>query len=627
MRVAMTALLGLALIGCSDSKFDNPMHASGSKTLVASADGSSVHVVNVEEGTVSTVHVGSEAVITTAVGGEPTRIARHGDRVFVTLRTEGSLAVLQETADGLSVEQTLELGSEPFGVVVSEQGQVYVALSREDKVVALDAETLELTGEWAVPNEPRWLAVSAANTLFVGSQKQGGIYQVDLDNDEVTELTPQPTTLQNAVREVTLTTRVTGDPAVTPDGRFLLVPVLDVDNQTTADEAASAGNNTYYAEVTAGPGRFNPGAAVFGLDTSGRVARTLPTLHAVAAVETTSALPRVVRSFPSSITISPDGKDFWLPMEGSRTVVALTEGDADRANIFDVRTFLDHAQFVSGGFAASPRAAKWTGNGPRSVVYLDRDTAVVHNWLDRSVVPFDAKPFYSGTGEEADPIGLGIRVAESTFDPELERGRLSFHTAVDDMMQANGAGVSCATCHFDGREDGLSWPLEGGPRQTPTLVGVVSETTPITWQSNVESVAEEVQLTSQGRMGGTGATGLVALEVEAYIDFTRQPMPSMSLDAQAVNRGEAIFNRPEVGCADCHPAPTYTDGESHAVRGDTSVNTPTLRGLAASAPYFHDGSSQTLEDVLSTAVIGTMGDASTLSDDEIADLGAFLKSL
>lgn len=623
MRHLTSATLALALVGCADQPFADALHPSGSKTLVVSQDRGDVHVVNVEEGTVSTVDLASREVRQVEVGGEPTRIARHGGRVFVTLREEGSLAVLAESDDGLTLEQTVPLGAEPFGVVTTEDGRVYVALSMEDAVVELDAQTLEVTGRWDIPDEPRWLAVSPGRTVFVGCQKRGGIYQIDTSIDEVVALV-SPSTRSRSGED--MTTRVTGDPAVSPDGRFLLVPVLEVDNRTSEVESAAAGNNSYYATVTAGVGRFNPGAAVFGLNRAGRAVRSLSVLHAVTAT-TEDSVPSIQRSFVSSVTVSPTGEDFLFPLEGSRTIVSLARGQASSESSFSDIAFVDHREFRSAGFATPPRASVLTDPGPRSVVYVDEDTPVVHNWLARTVTPFAANFSYSPTGEETSITAAGVRVETSRFDPSVEAGRIAFHTAQDPAMQADGSGVSCATCHFDGREDGLSWPLTGGTRQTPTLVGRVSETAPITWSGDVESVADEVQITSVGRMGGSGASATLADSVAAYIDWTRQPQPSWALAAAAVERGRLLFEREDVACASCHPAPTYTDGQSHAILGSTTVNTPTLRGIASSAPYLHDGSRGTLRDVISMAVTGSMGDASGLSDSDLADLEAFLKSL
>ena len=55
----------------------------------------------------------------------------------------------------------------------------------------------------------------------------------------------------------------------------------------------------------------------------------------------------------------------------------------------------------------------------------------------------------------------------------------------------------------------------------------------------------------------------------------------------AVRRGETLFRR---DCAACHvPATAFRDGRNHDVGTNGVFETPTLRGLADTAPYFHDG--------------------------------------
>ena len=67
-----------------------------------------------------------------------------------------------------------------------------------------------------------------------------------------------------------------------------------------------------------------------------------------------------------------------------------------------------------------------------------------------------------------------------------------------------GGCLSCATCHAGSRSDGLTWSTLDGPRQTPSLAGVVSATEPVTWDLGVRTVREEAQITSEERMGGAG---------------------------------------------------------------------------------------------------------------------------
>ncbi len=108
-------------------------------------------------------------------------------------------------------------------------------------------------------------------------------------------------------------------------------------------------------------------------------------------------------------------------------------------------------------------------------------------------------------------------------------------------------------------------------------------------------------------------------------------------------------------CLFCHAPPLYSDGNFHNIgleagkpapdpgrggvtkRADdmSAFKTPTLRSVAISGPYFHDGSRATLEEAVRYMASGGGGDArkspllvdTNLSQREIAQLVAFLTSL
>ena len=99
-------------------------------------------------------------------------------------------------------------------------------------------------------------------------------------------------------------------------------------------------------------------------------------------------------------------------------------------------------------------------------------------------------------------------------------------------------------------------------------------------------------------------------------------------DADAVARGRAGFDAQ--GCRGCHDGAAYTDRERHRLSpAQSAIDTPSLLGLAISAPYFHDGSAATLDVLLRDrgAVHGMSDAARMLSDREVSDLTAFLESL
>jgi cytochrome c peroxidase len=120
----------------------------------------------------------------------------------------------------------------------------------------------------------------------------------------------------------------------------------------------------------------------------------------------------------------------------------------------------------------------------------------------------------------------------------------------------------------------------------------------------------------------------------------------------SAKRGFALFNG-KANCAACHSGWAFTDSSFHDVgvaTGDdigrgrlfpTSVKlryafkTPTLRDVARRAPYMHNGSVATLDDVVALYDRGGIDRPSrdpeihplNLSDAEKADLIAFLKTL
>jgi cytochrome c peroxidase len=70
-----------------------------------------------------------------------------------------------------------------------------------------------------------------------------------------------------------------------------------------------------------------------------------------------------------------------------------------------------------------------------------------------------------------------------------------------------------------------------------------------------------------------------------------------------------------------------TPDENGDPRSACAFDTPTLRGIADSAPYLHDGSAATLEDVFFQAP-GMVGKAATeLTTADVEAVVAYLKTL
>lgn len=129
--------------------------------------------------------------------------------------------------------------------------------------------------------------------------------------------------------------------------------------------------------------------------------------------------------------------------------------------------------------------------------------------------------------------------------------------------------------------------------------------------------------------------------LQAYqLSLAAPPAPAGSFDPAAATRGRTVFEGPGQ-CASCHSGPAFTDANvrlhppadsmaepevpSYASRSATKMyRTSPLRGLWQHAPYFHDGSAATLEDVVQ--VYDTRRGFG-LSAAQKADLAQYLKSL
>jgi cytochrome c peroxidase len=178
-----------------------------------------------------------------------------------------------------------------------------------------------------------------------------------------------------------------------------------------------------------------------------------------------------------------------------------------------------------------------------------------------------------------------------------------------------------------------------GPRQTPTLAGRgMKATGPYHWSGEFQTMDAFIDHTVTTRMGGSGfKEAWQRKALEEYVDALpapENPMKQAELTEQQ-QRGAIAFARAE--CGTCHSGQWLTNNQAvnvgtldlDAPSPDTvsSLNVPSLRGLARSAPYLHTGSARTLSERLMNNPRDLHGKTSILSAQEKDDLVAYLKTL
>ncbi len=155
----------------------------------------------------------------------------------------------------------------------------------------------------------------------------------------------------------------------------------------------------------------------------------------------------------------------------------------------------------------------------------------------------------------------------------------------------------------------------------------------------------------EGVTRGTIARAIAAFERTLVSDPSRYDR-YLEGDASALTPAEVRGLRVFAGkgeCTTCHAGPLLTDNGFHniGVVGDdpgrpelfpsprATFKTPSLRDVARTGPYFHDGSAATLEDVIEHYAKGGAPSAKgardihalSLSAEEKRDLAAFLRAL
>jgi cytochrome c peroxidase len=99
-------------------------------------------------------------------------------------------------------------------------------------------------------------------------------------------------------------------------------------------------------------------------------------------------------------------------------------------------------------------------------------------------------------------------------------------------------------------------------------------------------------------------------------------------DAAAVQRGLALFQDAQIGCSTCHNGPKLTNNQTVDVGTGGQFQVPWLVGVAARAPFLHNGCIITLQDRFGPWAGGDQhGKTSQLTAAQINDLVAYLESL
>ena len=573
-----------------------------------------------------------------------------GVRLYVLCQGTGEVRILNLTTG--RVLNTIPVGREPRGFSFSPDGsRLFVANSWDDTVTVIDTEKKRAIATWKAGFEPSSVVEDRAGKLLYVADRIGsdvavlnastgaeeatlpagrGASYLTLAADGsklyATHIYPNPTPHRTPPRsEITVI-----DPAharvierlplpsiagvfhvaVSRDGRLGVVAELHPKNLVPMAHVEHGGvlGNTL---------------TVFGPDV-GRMAEV--------------PLDELDRYFalPFSVAIAPDKSRIYVTNAGSD---CLTVIDTPRL----IAWIHAHPEPFAEDLSASGHyvvARITVGKNPRGLV-LSRDGSrlYVANRLDDTISVIDTR---------ATRVIQTIHLQGPAKVSALRRGEQTFYTA----KYAFQGQFGCSSCHIDSTFDGLQWDLEpdgfGKDIVDNRLLEDLRGTEPFKWNGGNPTIAVECgPRTEKYFWRSQTFDNRTLTDLVLYIrHLPSRPNRWLAANGQLTpvqERGRVIFNRtvdklgqpiPERNrCAFCHSGRKGTSqqsfdvGTGKAVDNSSVFDTPQLTNVALTAPYLHDGSAQSLEEIWTVYNAHDQhGRTNDLTKDELNDLIEYLRT-
>ncbi len=592
--------------------------------------------------------------------------ARCGPKEIHVEPDTGKLLVLCEKRDSLlridpetgTVEGRGATGVSPFAMCPHPDGtRLFVTCRRGQEVLELDASSLETLRRFPLRGDPTGIAVSAdGERLYVGVHSLDQVAVLDVATGRVTKRLaagngPEMIRLAPRIGRV-LVTNLLSNPfkpheppwnevTIIDDATARVVKRVMLENANVGRWVAFNANASLAIVAISRPKNLVPMVQVARgwVVTNGLAILSL--LDDAPPVQLLVDLPNRGFSDPFGVVISPDGRKLYLTCAG-----------VDRVLTIDLSRLRDVAGEASAG--RIPRFADDLGlsrryvtsrievgaNPEALVLSSDGHRLYVANRLDDSISVIDTA---------SDRVVQTLVIGEPPPPDRRFQGERFFHSAARTFQQQFG----CVSCHPDRGFDGLQYDLEPDGLGDNILdnrnLRGVGGTEPFKWTGKNPDITTQCGARTAKWIVRTG--WLSAIEVVELASYIRsiEPVvnpyraPDGTLTA-AQKRGKALFERttthddqplPERDrCSYCHTGPKFTDGHRADVGtkgpNDTEsiFDTAHLTNVFESAPYLHDGSAATLEEIWTKRnPEGKHGVSSDWNKQQLNDLIEYLKCL
>ena len=589
--------------------------------LLFSPDGTKLYVLCQQSQEVRVLDSATFAPIRSIpVGGVPRGItlSSGGDRLYVTNSWDDTVSVI-DTAS-LAVISTWHVGAEPSAVVTDREGiHLFVANRLSDDVSVLNAQTGE---------EEKRLAAGRGASYLTLSPDGNRIYATHI----YPNLSARRTSIENRTPPESEITIIDAKRATVAD-RIPLHDIAGVFHVAFSTDGRLGVAAQYH------PKNLVPLAH---LEHGGAFVYTLTLFGPMIGKPVEVPLDELDRyaAQPFGVVIAPDSSRIYVSAGGSEAVLAI---DLQRL----LRFVNARPRPASGSYASDLSASSNyaiaripVGRNPRGLALsADGRKLLVANRLDDSISVVDTRT-----------LKVASTVALNGDEPlnVLRRGEQTFYTARYSFQ----GQISCSSCHIDSTFDGLAWDLEpdgfGIDVVDNRLLEDLRGTEPFKWNGGNPNIPTECgPRTEKYFWRSENYDDLTLADLSVYVRTMRlRPnrwrLPNGEM-TPAQERGRAIFERsfdrfkkpiPVANqCSYCHSGPKGTSQKSFDVGTKKSTDqsgvfdTPQLANVAMTAPYLHDGSARTMEEIWTLYnPEDKHGRTNDLTKDELNDLIEYLRT-
>ena len=590
-------------------------------------------------------------------------VSKDGARLYALC--EGTDEVVAYDARSAKIVRRIKVGRVPKGLALSPDGtRLYVANSWSDSVSEIDTASLVVVRSLPAGFEPNAVLTDLPGRfLYVANRVSNDVSVVDLGAGvEVKRLVGGRGASYMALSPDGASIYCTH---IYPDvGEFRAPPqseitVIDTARQTVTDHYRLPNAAGVFHVAMSADGRLGMAAQL-------RPKNLIPLAHVEHGWVFGNSIsvfgPDVNKAVGNDVgevvQIPLDELDryftppFAIALAADKSVAYISTTGSDGVTVIDIAKMLEFIR------AATPAERRTMANDlSASANYVVTRIPVGSAPKGLALSP-DGKRLYvaNRTDDTISVIDTAARKAIATLSlegnptPTAERrGERLFFSA----RFAFQGHFGCANCHLESTFDALQWDLEpdgfGKDIVDNRLLEDVADTAPFKWNgSNPNLETECGPRTEKFFYRSESYDGYQLADLVSYIKAmplrpNRFRLPNGEM-TPAQERGKAIFDRtrkkngtpiPEANqCAVCHSGKHYTNlklfdvGTGKATDRSPLIDTPQLNNIVLTAPYLHDGSARTLEEIWTVFNPNdTHGVTNDLQKDELNDLIEYLKIL